>query len=162
MEKIFPCLWFNDNAEEAVKFYTSIFKNSKILETSYYGKASSEVSGKKEGSVMSITFQLNNTDFMALNGGPEFSFTPAISFVIYCENQEEVDYYWNKLIEGGDEKSQQCGWLQDKFGVSWQVVPRVLDKMLMDKDKNKAEKVMKAMLDMKKIEIPKLEKAYKS
>lgn len=160
MKNIIPCLWFDHEAEEAVNFYTSIFKEAKILNIDNYGEASAEVSGQQKGSIMTIEFELNGQKFLALNGGPIFKFTPAISFIINCVDQKEVDYYWEKLTVGGDEKAQQCGWLQDKYGVSWQVVPTVLDKMLRDSDPKKAEKVMQAMLKMKKIDIKALEELY--
>lgn len=157
MQKITTCLWFNNQAEEAVNFYTSIFKNSKIGTTTRYDKASSEVSGQPEGSVMVITFELDGREFMALNGGPAFTFTEAISLVINCETQQEVDYYWEKLTDGGAES--ECGWLKDKYGVSWQVTPIRLNELLEDPDSAKAERVMKAMLKMKKLDIPALEAA---
>src|SRR5688500_10507904 len=123
MSKITPCLWFDDNAEEAVKFYTSIFKNSKIGSISRYGDAAAKAAGRPKGSVLTIMFQLNGQDYMALNGWPIFKFSEAVSLMVNCENQDELDYYWNKLSEGGDPRSQQCGWLKDKFGLSWQIVP---------------------------------------
>jgi predicted 3-demethylubiquinone-9 3-methyltransferase (glyoxalase superfamily) len=160
VQKITPCLWFDSNAEEAAKFYTSIFKNSKIGRISRYGKEGHEIHGKPEGSVLTVEFELNGQTFSALNGGPIFKFNEAISFQVHCESQSEVDYYWEKLSEGGDEKAQQCGWLKDKYGVSWQVVPGVLAEMLQDKDKQKSERVMKALLQMKKLDIKRLEQAY--
>ena len=160
MSKITPFLWFDNQAEEAVKFYTSIFKNSKIGQMARYDEAAAKVSGRQAGSVMTATFQIEGQDFIALNGGPLFKFTEAISFTINCETQEEVDHYWNKLSEGGDVKAQQCGWLKDKFGVSWQVVPSALNRFLGDKDPQKSKRVMQAMLQMKRIEISKLQKAY--
>ncbi|EKD24139.1 MAG: 3-demethylubiquinone-9 3-methyltransferase [uncultured bacterium] len=160
MQKIVPCLWFDDKAEEAVNFYLSIFKEGKILNIDRYGAEGAQVSGKPEGSISTVEFELNGQRFLCLNGGPMFKLTPAISFAIYCKTQEEVDHYWEKLIEGGDEKAQQCGWLQDKYGVTWQVVPEILDEMLRDKDPKKAERVMHAMLPMIKIDIEALKKAY--
>ena len=160
MQKISPCLWFDDNAEEAVKFYGSIFKNSKVGNVTRYGKEGYEIHKKKEGSVMTIDFEIEGQKFLALNGGPIFKFNEAISFQIYCDTQEEIDYYWEKLTEGGDKNAQVCGWLKDKFGVSWQVVPIALIKMLQDKDSKKTERVMKAMLQMKKLDIDALTKAY--
>jgi predicted 3-demethylubiquinone-9 3-methyltransferase (glyoxalase superfamily) len=160
MEKIIPCLWFDSNAEEAVNFYTSIFKNSKIGKISRYGKEGYEIHGKPEGTVLTVEFELNGQTFTALNGGPAFKFNEAISFQVHCKSQNEVDYYWEKLSKGVDEKAQQCGWLKDKYGVSWQIVPTVLGEMLQDKDPKKSERVMKAMLQMKKIDIGTLEKAY--
>jgi len=160
MQKITPFLWFNDNAEEAVNFYTSIFKNSRIGTVARYDEAGAKAAGRPMGSVMTASFQLNGQEFVALNGGPHFKFTEAISFVVSCETQEEIDHYWNKLSEGGDPKAQMCGWLKDKFGLSWQVVPGALSKLLSDKDGKKSQRVMHAMLQMKKINIDDLEKAY--
>jgi predicted 3-demethylubiquinone-9 3-methyltransferase (glyoxalase superfamily) len=160
MQKISPCLWFDDNAEEAVKFYVSIFKNSKVGNVTRYGKEGYEIHKKKEGSVMTIDFEIEGQKFLALNGGPIFKFNEAISFQIYCDMQKEIDYYWEKLTEGGDKNAQVCGWLKDKFGVSWQVVPIALIKMLQDKDSKKTERVMKAMLQMQKLDIDALTKAY--
>jgi predicted 3-demethylubiquinone-9 3-methyltransferase (glyoxalase superfamily) len=160
MQKISPCLWFDDNAEDAVKFYASIFKNSKVGNVTRYGKEGYEIHKKKEGSVMTIDFEIEGQKFLALNGGPIFKFNEAISFQIYCDTQEEIDYYWGKLTEGGDKNAQVCGWVKDKFGVSWQVVPIALIKMLQDKDSKKTERVMKAMLQMQKLDIDALSKAY--
>jgi predicted 3-demethylubiquinone-9 3-methyltransferase (glyoxalase superfamily) len=154
MQKITPFLWFDGKAEEAANFYVSIFKNSKIGDAMRYGEAGP---GPK-GSVMSVNFQLDGQDFIALNGGPQFQFSPAISFFVKCEIQEEVDHYWEKLSAGG--KKIQCGWLQDKFGISWQIVPAALGKMLGDKDGRKAKNVMQAMLKMEKLDIAKLKAAY--
>jgi predicted 3-demethylubiquinone-9 3-methyltransferase (glyoxalase superfamily) len=154
MQKITPFLWFDDKAEEAVEFYTSIFKNSKIGRISRYGE---EGPGSK-GTLMTATFQLNGQEFMALNGGPYFTFSPAISFFVNCETQEEVDELWEKLSEGGEK--QQCGWLKDKYGVSWQIVPTALGVLLQDKDAEKSSRVMKAMLQMNKIDIAILKQAY--
>jgi predicted 3-demethylubiquinone-9 3-methyltransferase (glyoxalase superfamily) len=160
MQKITPCLWFDSNAEEAVNFYNSIFKNSKIGKISRYGKEGYEIHGKPEGTVLTVEFELNGQTFTALNGGPAFKFNEAISFQVHCESQNEVDHYWEKLSQGGDEKAQQCGWLKDKYGVSWQIVPTVLGEMLQDKDPKKSGRVMNALLQMKKIDIRTLEKAY--
>lgn len=160
MQKISPCLWFDDNAEDAVKFYVSIFKNSKAGNVTRYGKEGYEIHKKKEGSVMTIDFEIEGQKFLALNGGPMFKFNEAISFQIYCDTQEEIDYYWEKLTEGGDKNAQVCGWLKDKFGVSWQVVTIAMIKMLQDKDSKKTERVMKAMLQMHKLDIDALTKAY--
>jgi predicted 3-demethylubiquinone-9 3-methyltransferase (glyoxalase superfamily) len=160
MQKITPCLWFDSNAEEAAKFYTSIFKNSKIGKISRYGKEGYEIHGKPKGTVLTVEFELNGHTFTALNGGPTFKFNEAISFQVRCKSQEEVDYYWEKLSQDGDEKAQQCGWLKDKYGVSWQIVPVVLGKMLQDRDSRKSERVMKALLQMKKLDIEALKKAY--
>ncbi|HWP91428.1 MAG TPA: VOC family protein [Thermodesulfobacteriota bacterium] len=160
MQKITPCLWFDSNAEEAVNFYTSIFKNSKIGNITRYGEAGYEIHGKPAGTVLTIEFELDGQAFTALNGGPIFKFNEAISFQVNCESQEEVDYYWEKLSEDGDEKAQQCGWLKDKYGLSWQVVPTVLVEMLLDKDPKKSERVMNALFQMKKLDIAKLKQAY--
>ena len=160
MQKISPCLWFDDKAEEAAKFYTSVFKDSKIGDVTRYGKEGYEIHGKEEGTVMTVEFEIEGQKFLALNGGPIFKFNEAISFQVYCETQEEVDYYWEKLSEGGDEKAQVCGWLKDKYGVSWQIVPIILIEMLKDKDSEKSQKVMKAMLQMHKLDISTLKKAY--
>jgi predicted 3-demethylubiquinone-9 3-methyltransferase (glyoxalase superfamily) len=159
MQKITPFLWFNDNAEEAVKFYTSVFKNSKIGKIARYDEAGEKASGRPAGSVMTVEFQLEGQEFVTLNGGPMFKFTEAISFVVNCETQEEVDYYWEKLSAGG--KEVQCGWLKDKFGLSWQIVPTVLGELLSDKDAAKAQRVMQAMLKMVKLDIKKLKQAAK-
>jgi predicted 3-demethylubiquinone-9 3-methyltransferase (glyoxalase superfamily) len=160
MGKITPCLWFDSNAEEAVNFYSSIFKNSKIGNVSRYGKEGYEIHKKPEGTVLTMEFELNGQAFTALNGGPTFKFNEAISFQVACESQEELDYYWGKLSEGGDEKAQQCGWLKDKYGVSWQIVPSILGRLLQDKEAKKSESVMKALLQMKKLDIKTLKQAY--
>jgi predicted 3-demethylubiquinone-9 3-methyltransferase (glyoxalase superfamily) len=154
MQKITPHLWFDDQAEEAVNFYTSIFNNSKVVSVTRYGEAGP---GPK-GTVLTVTFQLDGQEFMALNGGPEFRFNEAISFFVNCETQEEVDELWEKLSEGGQEV--QCGWLKDKYGVSWQIVPTVLGEMLQDKDAQRSQRVMTALLQMKKIDIEGLKQAY--
>ena len=158
MQKITPCLWFDDQAEEAINFYVSIFNNSGVGTVTRYGEAGSEVAGRPEGTVMTILFQLEGQEFLALNGGPVFTFSPAISFMVDCRTQEEVDTLWEKLSAGG--QTQQCGWLQDRYGVSWQIVPTVLGEMLQNKDTEKSERVMQAMLQMKKIDIGGLEQAY--
>ena len=155
MQKITPFLWFDGKAEEAMNFYTSIFKNSKIGRITRYGDAGP---GPK-GAVMSATFQLDGQEFMALNGGPQFKFTEAISFFVNCETQEEVDELWEKLSAGG--QKSRCGWLKDKYGLSWQIIPSALGEMLGDKDPEKSQRVMKAMLQMDKIDIKGLEQAYK-
>jgi predicted 3-demethylubiquinone-9 3-methyltransferase (glyoxalase superfamily) len=159
MQKITPFLWFDDQAEEAVKFYVSVFKNSKFGKVFRYDEASAKASGQSAGSVMTVDFQLEGQDFVALNGGPHFKFTEAISFVVNCESQAEVDYYWEKLSEGGDENAQQCGWLKDKYGVSWQVVPTILIDLFNDPDPVKSQRVVQAMLQMKKIDIEALKQA---
>jgi predicted 3-demethylubiquinone-9 3-methyltransferase (glyoxalase superfamily) len=158
MQEITPFLWFNNQAEEALNFYTSIFKNSKKLSVTRYGEAGAKAAGRPKGSVMTVVFELEGQEFIALNGGPVFTFSPAISFVVNCEMQEELDELWEKLSEGGEK--EQCGWLKDKFGVSWQIVPTVLGEMLQDKDPKKSEKVMEALLRMDKIDIETLKQAY--
>ncbi len=154
MQKITPFLWFDNQAEEAMNFYVSIFKNSKALRLLRYGDAGP---GPK-GSVMTAEFQLEGQEFVALNGGPQFKFTEAISFVVNCETQEEVDYFWEKLSEGG--AKSRCGWLEDKFGLSWQIVPTVLVEMYQDKDPEKSQRVMNAMMQMDTLDIKKLKEAY--
>jgi predicted 3-demethylubiquinone-9 3-methyltransferase (glyoxalase superfamily) len=153
MQKITPCLWFDTEGEEAARFYTSVFPNSKIVEIARYGSAGP----RQEGTVMTVSFELNGQEFVALNGGPDFRFNEAISFQVNCESQEEVDGYWSTLSEGGEEGP--CGWLKDKFGVSWQIVPIVLSELLADSDREKSQRVMAAMLKMRKIEIDALERA---
>ena len=160
MPTITPCLWFDDHAEEAVSFYTSIFKHSKMGRVSRYGEEGAKASGRPAGTVMTLEFQLDGRVFVALNGGPVFRFNEAISFQVYCKTQEEVDHYWDRLSNGGDVQAQQCGWLKDKYGVSWQIVPSVLIEMLQDKDPAKTNRVMKAVVQMKKIDIKRLEQAY--
>ncbi|GAA0527800.1 VOC family protein [Chitinophaga japonensis] len=159
-QKITPNLWFDKQAEEAVNFYVSVFKDAGIGRVTHYGKEGYEVHGMEEGTVMTIEFTLAGQEFVALNGGPHFQFNEAVSFIINCDTQEEVDYYWEKLSEGGDEKAQVCGWLKDKFGLSWQVVPAILTDMIQDKNAEKAGRAMTAMLKMKKIDIKTLEEAY--
>ena len=154
MQKITPFLWFDGKAEEAMNFYVSVFKNSKVLRVSRYGEAGPGAKGK----VMSGTFQLDGQDFLALNGGPQFVFTPAISFFVNCETQQEVDELWEKLSEGG--RKDRCGWLKDRYGLSWQIIPSVLGKMLQDPDAEKAKRVMQAMLQMDKIDIQRLKQAH--
>ena len=153
MQKLTPCLWFDTQGEEAAKFYTSVFPNSKILEVTRYGSAGP----RAEGTVMTVSFELDGQRFTALNGGPDFTFSEAISFEVSCDSQEEVDRFWSTLSEGGEEGP--CGWLKDKFGVSWQIVPKVLVELLADPDQEKAQRVMAAMLKMRKIEIDELERA---
>ena len=158
MQKINPCLWFDDKAEEAAKFYVSIFKNSKLGNITRYGEAGAEVSGRPTGSVMTVTFEIEGQEFVALNGGPHFKFSEAISFMVKCETQKEIDEMWEKLSQGG--KEGQCGWLKDKYGLSWQIVSPVWDEMLRDKDVKKSERVMKAILQMTKPDIKILKQAY--
>jgi predicted 3-demethylubiquinone-9 3-methyltransferase (glyoxalase superfamily) len=153
MQKITACLWFDDQGEEAATFYTSLFPNSKITDITRYGSAGP----RPEGTVMTVSFELDGQEFLALNGGPEFTFTEAVSFQVDCKSQDEVDMYWNALSEGGEEGP--CGWLKDKFGLSWQIVPNALPRLLGDPDREKAQRVMAAMLKMKKIDIDELERA---
>ena len=153
MSAITPCLWFDTEGEEAASFYTSVFPNSKILDVSRYGEAGP----RAEGTVMTVEFELDGLTFVALNGGPEFTFNEAISFQVSCKDQDEVDRYWNELSEGGEEGP--CGWLKDRFGVSWQIVPTALPRLLGDPDREKSQRVMAAMLSMRKIEIDELERA---
>ena len=159
MQKITSNLWFDNQAEEAAKYYVSIFKNARIERISRYGKEGYEIHKMPADSVMTVEFTLEGQTFVALNGGPIFKFNEAISFIVNCETQDEIDYYWNKLSEGGDKNAQQCGWLKDKYGLSWQIVPTIMDDMIMDGSK-KSEAVMRALLKMKKLDIRKLEEAY--
>jgi predicted 3-demethylubiquinone-9 3-methyltransferase (glyoxalase superfamily) len=151
MQKITPMLWFDNQAEEAARFYTSIFKNSKIKSVTRYGDAGAQASGRPKGSVMTVSFEIEGEEFVGLNGGPQFKFSEAISFVVNCKTQEEVDEIWAKLTQGGE--PGPCGWLKDKFGLSWQVVPTVLSELLESKDAKKSERVMAAMLKMSKLDI---------
>lgn len=158
MQKITPFLWYDNQAEEAANFYVSVFKNSKVITVTRYESAGAEVSGRPAGSVMTVVFELEGQQFTALNGGPHFKFTEAVSFVVNCKDQDEVDYFWEKLTaEGGAES--QCGWLKDKYGLSWQIVPEIMGELFDTKDPAKAQRVMKAMLQMKKLDIAKLEEA---
>ena len=156
-KKITPCLWFDTQAEEAAKFYASVFKNSKIGKISRYGKEGFEVHGKKAGTVMTVEFEIEGQKFLALNGGPHFKFNEAVSFQVPCETQEEIDYFWSTLAKDGEEG--HCGWLKDKFGLSWQVFPRALPEMLMDGNSETAQRVMRSMLQMRKIDIAALRRA---
>lgn len=158
MQKITPCLWFDSQAEEAAKFYVSIFKNSKIGSITRYGEAGAEVSGRPKGSVMTVTFEIEGQEFVALNGGPHFTFSEAISLMVQCETQKEIDEMWEKLSQGGEEGP--CGWLKDKYGLSWQIVSPEWNEMLRDKDVKKSERVMKAILQMTKPDIKTLKQAY--
>jgi predicted 3-demethylubiquinone-9 3-methyltransferase (glyoxalase superfamily) len=160
IQRITPFLWFDNQAEEAVNFYVSIFKNSGVGSIARYDEEAAKASGRPKGTVMTVAFELDGQEFVALNGGPLFKFTEAISFVVNCETQEEVDHFWERLSAGGQEV--QCGWLKDRFGVSWQIVPTVLVEMLQDKDGEKSKRVMAAMLKMKKIDIGALKKAYEA
>lgn len=160
VQKIVPNLWFNSNAEQAVNFYTNVFKNSSIGDKTYYTREGVEIHKKPEGTVLTIEFTIEGQEFLALNAGNEFKFSEAISFIVNCDTQEEIDYYWDKLTPGGDPSAQVCGWLKDKFGVSWQITPPILQKMIKDKDREKVERVMKAMFQMKKLDIKALQQAY--
>jgi predicted 3-demethylubiquinone-9 3-methyltransferase (glyoxalase superfamily) len=159
MKKITPCLWFDSNAEEAAIFYVSIFKNSRIGKIARYGEAGHEIHGRKAGTVMTIEFEINGQSFTALNGGPHFKFNEAISFQVYSDTQEEIDYYWERLSEGGDPAAQQCGWLKDKYGMSWQIVPSMIDEMMSSRDARVSDRVMNALLKMKKLDIEELTRA---
>ncbi len=161
-KRITPCLWFNRNAKEAVNFYTSVFKNSKITNVTYYTESSSKASGMPVGSILTINFKLNGQEYVALNGGPIFKFTEAVSLMVECKDQKEIDYYWNKLSKGGDKKAQACGWLKDKYGLSWQIFPSIMTKVLKDKNQKRQDKVMEVMCQMKKLNVKALEKAYRS
>ena len=158
MQKITPFLWYDDNAEDAANFYCSIFRNSKVGSVTRYEEEGAKASGRPAGSAMTVEFELEGQKFVALNGGPHFKFTEAVSFVINCESQEEVDYFWEKLTADGGQESQ-CGWLKDKYGLSWQVVPTILPEFFKGKDPAKTKRVMEAMLQMKKIDIPTLKRA---
>jgi predicted 3-demethylubiquinone-9 3-methyltransferase (glyoxalase superfamily) len=158
--RITPCLWFADEAEEAARYYTGIFKNSRITRITRYGTAGFEVHQRPAGSVMVVAFELDGQKFTALNGGPLFKFNEAISFEVNCATQEEIDYYWEKLSAGGDPKAQQCGWLKDRYGLSWQVVPDQMDELFVDAESPAAQRSMEAMLQMKKLDIAELRRAY--
>jgi predicted 3-demethylubiquinone-9 3-methyltransferase (glyoxalase superfamily) len=157
-QKIVPHIWLEKDAEKAAEFYVSVFKNSRILKTSYYPKAAEEVSGQKKGSVMTVRFQLEGQEFMVLNGGPVFKLSEAVSFMVFCGTQEEIDYFWNAL--SFVKEAEQCGWLKDKFGLSWQIVPTILDSLISDKYQQKAEKITESFLTMNKFDISALKKAY--
>ena len=160
IQKISPCLWFDNQAEQAATFYTGIFPNSKVCKMSRYGEAGREVTGKEPGSVMVVSFELEGQSFAALNGGPHFTFNEAVSFMVNCDSQEEIDYYWERLGDGGDPNAQQCGWLKDKFGASWQIVPRVLQEMMTDADPAKSQRVMASLMAMKKLDLNELKRAF--
>lgn len=159
-QMITPCLWFDDQAEEAAIFYTGIFPHSRMGRITRYGREGFEIHGRPEGSVMTVEFELDGQMFTALNGGPVFRFNEAVSFQVQCDSQQEVDFYWDRLTAGGDEKAQQCGWLKDRFGLSWQVFPRVLTEWVGDPGSGKSQRAMKAMLQMKKIDLEKIRQAY--
>ncbi len=158
--KIVPCLWFDSQGEEAARFYTSVFPNSRIGHISHYAEAGKEVHGRQPGSVLTVAFELAGQSFTALNGGPHFKFNEAVSLQIMCDSQQEVDHYWNALSAGGPVEAQQCGWLKDRFGLSWQVVPKVMMEMLTAKDAAKVERAFAAMMEMKKLDIAALERAF--
>jgi len=158
MKGITPCLWFDNQAEEAARFYTSVFKNSRVGAINHYGEAGSKVSGQPKGSVMMVAFELAGQKFLGLNGGPIFKLSEAISLTVNCEDQQEIDEYWAKLSEGGSEG--ECGWLKDKYGLSWQVVPTGLEQMMQDKDAERSERVMAAVLTMRKFDVDALKRAY--
>jgi len=160
VKSITPCLWFDNEAEDAARFYTAIFPASRITRITRYGSEGQDIHGRKPGTVQTVSFTLGGNAFTALNGGPIFKFNEAISLQIECRDQEEVDFYWERLSEGADPRTHQCGWLRDKFGLSWQVIPTVLPDMLGDPDTNKSQPVMRAMLQMKKLDIAKLKEAY--
>lgn len=159
MDRIVPCLWFDHQAEDAATFYVSVFKNSKITKISRYPKAGFEAHHRPAGSVMTVEFELDGQRFTALNGGPAFTFNEAVSLQIMCDTQQDVDYYWDKLSKGGDPKAQQCGWVKDKYGLSWQVVPRIMSELFAYHESAKAQRVMETMLRMKKLDIAELERA---
>jgi predicted 3-demethylubiquinone-9 3-methyltransferase (glyoxalase superfamily) len=159
-QRIRPCLWFDDQAEEAANFYVGIFPDSRIVQITRYSDAGREVHGRPEGSVMTVVFELDGHPFMGLNGGPHFTFNEAVSFEIHCATQEEIDHYWERLSEGGDPRAQQCGWLKDRFGLSWQVVPTEMEEMIADENSPGAKRVFEAMLRMKKLDLAELRRAY--
>jgi len=158
-QRLVPCLWFDSQAEEAAAFYVSVFKNSKITRVARYPKAGQETHKQRPGSVMTVEFELDGQKFTALNGGPVFKFNEAVSLQVYCANQAEIDLYWDKLSRGGDPRAQQCGWLKDKYGLSWQVVPTILPELLQDHESPTAQRAMEAMLRMKKIDVREIERA---
>jgi predicted 3-demethylubiquinone-9 3-methyltransferase (glyoxalase superfamily) len=160
MQKITSNLWFDDQAEPAANYYVSIFKNSRMGRITRYGKEGFEIHGRAEGTVMTVEFFIEEQQFIALNGGPHFKFNEAISFIVNCDTQAEIDYYWDKLTEGGDKKAQMCGWLKDTFGLSWQVVPSNMEEMMSDEKSDSAQRVMRAMLQMKKIDMNLLQEAF--
>lgn len=160
LQRISPCLWFAQEAEVAARFYTSVFADSRIIRTTHYGEAGHEIHGMPAGSVLTVDFELDGQAFTALNGGPLFKFNEAISLQVFCQDQSEVDYYWEKLSAGGDPSAQQCGWLKDRFGLSWQVVPTELSEMISDSDYARSERVMTALLQMQKLDIAALRRAH--
>jgi predicted 3-demethylubiquinone-9 3-methyltransferase (glyoxalase superfamily) len=158
--KIVPCLWFDHDAEEAARFYVSVFPNSRVNDVSRYPNSDNEIIHDRAGTVLTVAFELDGQGFLALNAGPEFKFTPAVSFQIFCDTQDEVDHFWDKLSDGGDPAAQQCGWLADRFGLSWQVVPRIMGDLMSDPDPEKARRVTEAMMEMKKLDIAELKRAH--
>jgi len=160
VQKIAPCLWFDNQAEEAAKFYVSVFKDSKITRTSHYSEAGKETHHQRPGSVLTVEFELAGQRFTALNGGPAFTFNEAVSLQVFCETQEEIDSFWQKLSEGGDPRAQQCGWLKDKYGLSWQIVPTVIAELIGDQKTPASQRAMVAMMKMKKLDIAALKRAY--
>lgn len=158
--KITPCLWFDHQAEDAARFYTEVFKDSRITSIAHYGEVGREIHGKEAGTVMTVAFELNGQSFTALNGGPDFKFSEAVSFQIECESQDEIDYYWDRLSAGGDPAARVCGWLKDKFGLSWQVIPKVLPELMNHPDKEKSQRAFQAMLGMEKLDIAALQRAF--
>jgi len=159
IQRITPCLWFDGQGEEAARFYTGIFGNSRIVDVTRFGEAGHEVHGRPAGSVMTVVFELDGQAFVALNGGPDFKFNEDVSLQVRCETQKEVDYYWENLSEGGDPRAQQCGWLKDKFGLSWQIVPQILIDLIKDPDHARSQRAFSAMLKMKKVDIGELKRA---
>jgi predicted 3-demethylubiquinone-9 3-methyltransferase (glyoxalase superfamily) len=160
LQRIRPCLWFADQAEDAARLYTGIFPNSRIVSVTRYSEAGFEIHQRPAGSVMTVTFELDGHPFTGLNGGPMFTFSEAVSFEVHCADQQEIDYYWERLGEGGDPEAQQCGWLKDRYGVSWQVIPTAMERMFDDPDSPATKRAMNAMLQMKKLDIAELERAY--
>jgi predicted 3-demethylubiquinone-9 3-methyltransferase (glyoxalase superfamily) len=160
MDRIAPCLWFDHQAEEAATFYVSVFKNSKIIAVSRYTRAGVEIHHRPAGSVMTVEFELDGQRFMALNGGPVFTFNEAVSLQVFCDTQQDIEYYWDKLSHGGDPQAQQCGWLKDRYGLSWQVVPEMMDELFADAESPAAQRTMEAMPQMKKLDIAELRRAY--
>jgi predicted 3-demethylubiquinone-9 3-methyltransferase (glyoxalase superfamily) len=161
LQRLTPCLWFDDQGEDAANFYVSVFDNSRINAVTRYGEVGHEIHGRPAGSVMTVEFELDGQTFTALNGGPHFTFNEAVSFQVMCDTQAEIDYYWEKLGEGGDPNARQCGWLKDRFGLSWQVVPRGMEEMLADPESEGYRRAFAAMLDMKKLDIAALEAAHR-
>jgi predicted 3-demethylubiquinone-9 3-methyltransferase (glyoxalase superfamily) len=159
-KRISPCFWFDTQAEEAARYYTGIFPNSRIGKITRYGTAGFEVHHRPAGTVMTVAFELDGQPFTALNGGPDFTFNEAISFQVGCDTQQEIDFYWEKLSAGGDPRAQQCGWLKDKYGVSWQIVPNIMDELFKDEKSDGSQRAMEALLEMKKLNIDELQRAY--